>query len=165
MSAEGIPRVPPYVIRTERLTIRCWEPRDAALLKDALDTSLEHLRPWMPWALDEPKPLEEKIDLLRRFRGLFDLGQDFVYGVFDRDEGEVVGGSGLHTRVGDDALEIGYWLRASAVGRGLARETTAALTVVEPTSTPTSFTRPAAPSSAPRGGPAWRRCRTWCCRA
>lgn len=129
MSAEGIPRVPPYVIRTERLTIRCWEPRDAALLKDALDTSLEHLRPWMPWALDEPKPLEEKIDLLRRFRGLFDLGQDFVYGVFDRDEGEVVGGSGLHTRVGDDALEIGYWLRASAVGRGLARETTAALTV------------------------------------
>ncbi len=49
---------PPYRIRTERLTIRCWEPRDASLLKDALDSSLDHLRPWMPWALEEPRPLD-----------------------------------------------------------------------------------------------------------
>ena len=38
-----------------------------------------------------------------------------------------VGGSGLHTRAGEGALEIGYWIRASAVGRGYAREATAAL--------------------------------------
>jgi RimJ/RimL family protein N-acetyltransferase len=119
---------PPYVIRTERLTLRCWEPRDAPLLKDALDTSLDHLRPWMPWAADEPKPLEEKAELLRAFRGRFDLGEDFVYGIFGHDEREVIGGSGLHTRVGPDALEIGYWIRASQAGRGYAREATAALT-------------------------------------
>lgn len=119
---------PPYVVRTERLTIRCWEPRDAPLLKAALDTSLEHLRPWMPWAMDEPKPLDEKVELLRRFRGQFDLGEDFVYGVFDREEAEVVGGSGLHTRLGEGALEIGYWIRASRVRQGFARETAAALT-------------------------------------
>jgi RimJ/RimL family protein N-acetyltransferase len=121
---------PPYLIRTERLTIRCWEPRDAPLLKDALDSSLDHLRPWMPWALEEPRPLDEKMELLRQFRGRFDLGQDFVYGLFDREETEVVGGSGLHTRLGDGALEIGYWLRASRLGAGLAREATAALTYV-----------------------------------
>lgn len=119
---------PPYVVRTDRLTIRCWEPRDAPLLKEALDTSLEHLRPWMPWAIDEPTPLDDKVDLLRRFRGQFDLGEDFVYGIFDRDEGEVVGGSGLHTRLGEGALEIGYWIRASRVRQGFARETAAALT-------------------------------------
>jgi RimJ/RimL family protein N-acetyltransferase len=84
----------------------------------------------MPWAHDEPTPLDDKVELLRRFRGMFDLGQDFVYGLFDRDESEVVGGAGLHTRVGDDAFEIGYWLRASRVGVGLAREATAALTIV-----------------------------------
>ena len=121
---------PPYLIRTERLTIRCWEPRDAPLLKDALDSSLDHLRPWMPWALEEPRPLDEKMELLRHFRGRFDLGQDFVYGLFDREETEVVGGSGLHTRLGDGALEIGYWLRVSRLGAGLAREATAALTYV-----------------------------------
>ncbi len=119
---------PPYLIRTQRLTIRCWEPRDAPLLKEALDTSLDHLRPWMPWAADEPKPVEEKAELLRLFRGRFDLGEDFVFGIFARDESEVVGGTGLHTRVGAGALEIGYWIRASQVGKGYATEATAALT-------------------------------------
>jgi RimJ/RimL family protein N-acetyltransferase len=118
---------PPYRIRTERLTLRCWEPGDAPLLKDALDTSLDHLRPWMPWAAEEPKPLEEKADLLRTFRGRFDLDEDFVYGIFAPDEQEVIGGSGLHTRVGPRALEIGYWIRASRTGNGYAREATAAL--------------------------------------
>jgi RimJ/RimL family protein N-acetyltransferase len=115
---------------TERLVIRCWDPGDAALLKEAIDSSLDHLRAWMPWAHDDPQPLAEKVGLLRRFRGRFDLGEDFVYGLFDRAEGEVVGGSGLHTRVGDGALEIGYWIRASRVGQGLATEATAALTRV-----------------------------------
>jgi RimJ/RimL family protein N-acetyltransferase len=118
---------PPYRIRTERLSLRCWEPRDAPLLKDALDTSLDHLRPWMPWAADEPKPVEEKAELLRAFRGRFDLDEDFVYGIFTPDEHEVIGGSGLHTRVGPQALEIGYWIRASRIGMGYAREATAAL--------------------------------------
>src|SRR5205814_52309 len=66
----------------------------------------------------------------RRFRGRFDLDCDFVYGIFAPDEGEVVGGAGLHTRAGDDALEIGYWVRASRIGRGLATEAVAALTRV-----------------------------------
>ncbi len=110
--------------------IRCWEPRDAELLKDAIDSSLGHLRPWLPWANAEPTPLPEKISLLRRFRGNFDLGEDFVYGLFAADESRVVGGSGLHTRVGSDAFEIGYWIRASEAGRGLATEATGALTRV-----------------------------------
>ena len=81
----------------------------------------------MPWAADEPQPLEQKAELLRMFRGRFDLGEDFVYGIFTPDEHEVVGGAGLHTRVGPGALEIGYWLRSSRVGSGLAREAAAAL--------------------------------------
>jgi len=122
--------IPPYRIRSERLVVRCWEPVDAPALKEALDSSLDHLRPWMPWAAAEPKPLAEKVDLLRLFRGSFDLGQDFVYGLFAADELEVVGGAGLHTRVGEDGLEIGYWIRASLAGQGLATEATAALTKV-----------------------------------
>jgi RimJ/RimL family protein N-acetyltransferase len=121
---------PPYRVTTERLVVRCWEPRDAPLLKEAIDSSLDHLRPWMPWAADEPQPLEAKVALLRRFRGQFDLGQDFLYGLFSPDESEVVGGSGLHTRAGEGALEIGYWIRASRAGHGLATEATAALTRV-----------------------------------
>src|SRR5262245_8467890 len=90
---------PAYRIETPRLVIRCWEPRDAPLLKAAIDASLEHLLPWMPWAKDEPQSVEAKMELLRQFRGRFDLGKDFVYALFDRQEREVVGGSGLHPRV------------------------------------------------------------------
>ena len=113
---------------TERLVARCWEPADAPLLKQAVDSSLEHLRPWMPWAHEEPQTLEQKVQLLRTFRGQFDRGENFVYGVFSADESEVVGGSGLHPRAGDDiSFEIGYWIRASAIGQGFATEVTAAL--------------------------------------
>lgn len=120
-------QTPPYRILTERLCIRCWAPTDAPLLQDAVETSLAHLQPWMPWAHDEPRPCAARVELLRGFRGAFDLDRDYVYGLLDRDEREVVGGSGLHTRVGEGALEIGYWIRASRVGKGLATEATAAL--------------------------------------
>jgi RimJ/RimL family protein N-acetyltransferase len=115
---------------TERAVARCWEPRDAPFLKEAVDSSLDELRPWLPWALDEPQGLEEKVQLLRGFRGRFDLDESFVYGLFSRDESEVVGGSGLHRRVGEGAFEIGYWIRSSRAGQGLATEVTAALTRV-----------------------------------
>jgi RimJ/RimL family protein N-acetyltransferase len=110
--------------------VRCYDPADAPLLKDAVDSSLDHLREWMPWAHEDPQPLEVKAELLRRFRGQFDLGQNFVYGLFSPDESELVGGSGFHPRVGGNAFEIGYWIRASEDGKGLATESTAALTRV-----------------------------------
>jgi RimJ/RimL family protein N-acetyltransferase len=119
---------PPYRIETERLVIRCWEPRDAPLLKEAIDASLDHVQPWMPWAAHEPQPVEDKIELLRGHRGRFDLGEDFVYGILDRDESRVLGGSALYTRAGEGAFEIGYWIRADSIGRGLASEAAAALT-------------------------------------
>ena len=109
--------------------MRCWEPADAPLLKDAVDSSLDHLRR-EAWARNEPQPLDEKVKLLRKFRGNFDLGQDFVYGIFSSDEAEVVGGTGLHTRLGAGVLEIGYWIRESRVRAGFATEATAALTRV-----------------------------------
>ena len=112
------------------MVVRCYDPRDAPLLKEAVDSSLAHLREWMPWAHADPQPIEEKVELLRNFRGQFDLGQNFVYGLFSRDESELVGGSGLHTRVGEGAFEIGYWIRASEDGKGLATEATAAITRV-----------------------------------
>ena len=122
--------MPPYRIVTERLVLRSWEPRDAPLLKEAVDSSIDHLLPWMPWAVHEPQSLEDKVALLRQFRGKFDLGQDFTYGIFTPDEEQAVGGTGLHTRIGDDAFEIGYWIRASRAGEGLGTESTAALTRV-----------------------------------
>src|SRR5262249_8657453 len=97
---------PGYRIHPNRVVLRGWQPTDAPLLKAAIEASLEHLRPWMLWAQHEPEDLHSKIERLRRCRGEFDLGQDFIYGIFNRAETEVLGGTGLHTRVGAGAREI-----------------------------------------------------------
>jgi RimJ/RimL family protein N-acetyltransferase len=42
----------------------------------------------------------------------------------------LLGGTGLHGRIGPGGLEIGYWVRASATRQGIATESSAALTRV-----------------------------------
>lgn len=121
---------PAYRIHTPRLVIRCYDPADAPLLADAITASVEHLRPWMPWAHAEPEELEVKVQRLRAFRAKFDRDEDYIYAILDRGETEVLGGTGLHPRVGEAALEIGYWINARHAGRGLATEAAAALTRV-----------------------------------
>ena len=100
------------------------------MLSDAITASLDHLRPWMPWVKDEPINLEERARLLRRFRGQFDLGQDYVFGIFNKPETELLGSTGLHRRVGETAREIGYWVHVNHIGNGVATETVSALTKV-----------------------------------
>jgi RimJ/RimL family protein N-acetyltransferase len=121
---------PAYRIHTPRLVIRCWNPADAPLLVAAITESLDHLHPWMPWALQEPESVEAKAKRLRQFRSRFDADQDYFYGILDPDETEVLGGTGLHTRIGEGAREIGYWIHVRHVGRGYATEVAAALTRV-----------------------------------
>jgi RimJ/RimL family protein N-acetyltransferase len=118
-------------VRTQRLVVRCWQIADAPLLKAAIDASLAHLRPWMPWAMHEPSSLEVVEARLTGFRDRFGGGKDWLYGIFDAAETEVVGGAGLHHRAGGmDVLEIGYWIRVDLTGRGFATETAEALTTV-----------------------------------
>jgi RimJ/RimL family protein N-acetyltransferase len=128
MPWEGPPA--PYRIETERLVVRCYGPTDAPLLKDAVESSLDHLRPFSAWVDDEPQPVEQKVALLKQFRIAFDSAEAFVYGIFDRDEREQLGGCGLHPRIGPGGLEIGYFVRASATRQGIATEAAAVLTRV-----------------------------------
>lgn len=116
-----------YRIETDRLVIRCWQPRDASMLKEAVDSSLEHLRPWLPWANHEPQTIDEKIELLRGFRARYDQDEDHVLGIFDRQESRALGGSGLHTRSGPNEREIGYWVRSDRANDGIVTEAVAAI--------------------------------------
>lgn len=118
----------PARIETGRLVVRVWQPEDALPLKDAIDTSLDHLRRWLPWAASEPSSPEALHDRLRRFAAAFDEGREWLYGVWTRDETQVLGGAGMHPRIGPGGLEIGYWLRAAAEGHGYATEAIGALT-------------------------------------
>lgn len=119
-----------YRIETKRLVIRCYDPSDAKMLEQSVLESVEHLKPWMPWAHNEPVSIEERTKAVQRFRGMFDLGENYIYGIFNQDEKRLLGGTGLHPRIGDNQVEIGYWIHKDFINQGLVTESTAALTKV-----------------------------------
>lgn len=123
-------RTPPYAIHTSRLLVRCHEPGDAPLLREAVDVSLDALRQWTRWGQEEPRQLHETVQQLREVRGRFDLDQDHRYAILDSGGSVLLGNTGLHPQVGPRALAIGYWIRSNRAREGLATEAVAALTRV-----------------------------------
>ncbi|WP_169747701.1 GNAT family N-acetyltransferase [Demequina subtropica] len=121
----------PARIETERLVLRPYSPAadvdayHARLVEDA-----DHLRPWMPWAADEPKPVEEHLAWLEQCAAWAAEGGHAYLGIFDKDTGAFLGSGGFHATDDPSVREIGYWLGASAMGRGYASEATIALAAV-----------------------------------
>jgi RimJ/RimL family protein N-acetyltransferase len=117
------------------LVLRRQRPEDAPLIKEAVDTSLAHLRAAVAWAQSAPTPLPALEARLASSAAAFDAGDAWTFTIFDGTESRVLGGvslepaeSALAAIAGPDAVETGYWLRADATGRGYATEATAALT-------------------------------------
>jgi RimJ/RimL family protein N-acetyltransferase len=111
----------PALIEAGPVTLRRLRPDDAPLLHEAVTASVAHLRPWMPWIALEPVELAQRRDLLQGWDGAWDAGTDRHYGIFPADGTvRLLGVLGVHSRVGPDAVELGYWLRPDATGRGLA---------------------------------------------
>ena len=85
--------------------LRLWRQDDAAALMAAVMKSQEHLRPWMPWADDHDE--DRAVDYLRECEAQRASGD--ASPMRSSSASQIVGSVGLHRRVGDDGLEIGYW--------------------------------------------------------
>ncbi len=120
----------PRRIVTERLTLRRYAADDAAEMSRVALASKPQLTPFMPWARAEPLPPEERAELLNTLMAEFDEGRDFSMGIYLRETGAYIGGTGLHTRLGPGVLEIGYWIAHDQRGHGYATEAVLALTQV-----------------------------------
>lgn len=97
------------------------------LVSEAIAASLPHLLPWMGWAVHEPIPFELRVERMRTNRGHFDLGSDYVYGIFDKAERELYGVAALKLSTTVDERELGYWLHVAHTGKGIALEVGQAL--------------------------------------
>lgn len=118
----------PVPIRTPRLVIRPLQSSEGPRLAEAITESLADLAPWLPWATKAPKP-EESEERIRRGQAAWILREDLWMSIFDATSGQLLGGTGLHRPRWDvPGFEIGYWLRSSAVGKGIVTESTNALT-------------------------------------
>lgn len=118
----------PDHFETERLLIRAPRPGDGAMLYQAVTESLEHLKPWMPWA-HNAVTLEAEEGIVRRMHTDFLRRDDLPLFILKKDSEEFVGGSGLH-RFGWDVprFEIGYWVRQRFQGKGYITEAVAGIT-------------------------------------
>ncbi|HUI01920.1 MAG TPA: GNAT family protein [Acidimicrobiales bacterium] len=119
--------VPPEVIDTAAGSMRRLTAADAPALAAAAAESLEHLGPWMPWATPQGVSVRAQRDRLLGPAGAWAPTGDYEYGIFLAD-GTLVGGCGLHRRIGPSALMIGYWVHVDHVKRGIATASAEALT-------------------------------------
>jgi ribosomal-protein-serine acetyltransferase len=116
----------PEQIETGTLLLRRWLVSDVPSLGAAVIANIEHLRPWMPWIAEEPLSEEARRKLVLSWEANWQAGKDVFYGIF-RDRA-IVGGTGLHRRLGEHGLEIGYWVDSRCIGQGIATEASRALT-------------------------------------
>lgn len=114
-------------IETEHLVLRLFDERDAEELLQKLKENKDAMLPWIGWIKDEPEPVDEKRERIKRWQLAFEKNQDFTFAICLKDTGELVGSCMLFTRRGPGKLEIGYWIDQSQTGRGFATECSYAL--------------------------------------
>ena len=120
---------PPESIGSAGLTLLRAGAEILDELVEAVNDSLDELRPWMPWAQVPATP-----DSIGAFLGQaerdWDMGAEFQFAVRGRRGHEpeaLLGFCGLHDRIGPGGLEIGYWVRSDCTGRGVATSAAAGL--------------------------------------
>lgn len=128
--APGPAGFPPERVDGGTVVLRRVQPEDAGAIATAVGTSLDHLRPWMPWATPESASVQAQAIRVVEADDLWESGSDFIYSVFPAGESTVAGQIGLHRRVGDGGIEIGYWIAVTYVRRGLGTAAARAMTLV-----------------------------------
>ena len=118
----------PEEFTTERLFIRKPLPGDGKAVYEAMQASLDELKPWMTWAHTNQSEHDVEANI-RDSIAKFITREDLRLHIFNKDSGEFIGSTGLH-RI-DWAVpkfEIGYWIDTRFAGRGYITESTQTIT-------------------------------------
>ena len=106
----------------ERVALRTFRDDHAPSLWNAVDSSREHLKRWMPW-VNEHNSLEFSREYVRRMQAKWILREDMPMGIWHIKDNQFLGATGLHRiNWAIPTMEIGYWLRTEAEGMGYVTE-------------------------------------------
>lgn len=115
----------PETLRTERLILRRNSADYASEAAEAIDDSIEELRPWQSWVLKHVGVIS--CEAYSQWAES-SWGSRFDYQIFRAEDNHFLGQVALERFHPDvPSVEVGYWLRTSATGRGYMTEASAAL--------------------------------------
>jgi RimJ/RimL family protein N-acetyltransferase len=104
----------------QTLVLRPFRLKDAPAIYAAVRQSLAELRQWLSWCHSE-YALDDTLDFLRARPEAFRREGEYSFAIVDRHSGEFLGATGVNQI--DPTVRranLGYWLRSSATGRGVA---------------------------------------------
>lgn len=122
----------PERIEGERIILAAPVAGLGPIMAATVCASLDHIKPWMPWAQTAPT-MEDSEAVIRRMQADFIARRELAFQIYskaaDGSCAEMLGSTGFH---GIDwelrKFEIGYWIRPSSVGRGYVSEAVRLLT-------------------------------------
>lgn len=115
-------------IETNRIILRSPSLEYIEMLQDAIEESIEDLKPWLKWA-QKTLSLAECADNISKAIEAFQDQKDLQFYVFTKESNSLIGCAGLH-RIDWSVpkVEIGYWIRTAYQGQGYATEVSQLLT-------------------------------------
>lgn len=100
--------------------VRPYSLEDVEQLFVAASESVSHMYRWLPWCHPGYNREEAKtwVDLTVKQR---EHREDFEFAIFDANNERLLGGCGLgHLMMGHRMANLGYWVRKSEIGKGIA---------------------------------------------
>ncbi len=107
------------------ILIRTYRESDAPLLYEAVHESIPEVSVWLPWC-HENYSIQESRDFVSSRKMASQGDEHYSFAVFSKDEpSRLLGGVGINfiNRVHQIA-NLGYWVRTSAAGKGVATRAT-----------------------------------------
>jgi ribosomal-protein-serine acetyltransferase len=106
---------------TTPLVIRPYQTADGAALYAAVIESSAELSPWLPWCTPEYSP-EHAANWITFCETAREMQLEFHF-VIEGDNGRLLGGCGLNgLDWPNTTANLGYWVRTSEAGRGVATQ-------------------------------------------
>jgi len=102
------------------VALRRFHPRDVDALYAAARESLDDLIPWMSWA-HPAYSRDEVAEYVRTVGESWDAGRYYAFAITDARTGTMLGAASLsHIHPVYHFCNLGYWIRSSRRGNGLA---------------------------------------------
>jgi ribosomal-protein-serine acetyltransferase len=111
----------PFISLTDgTVTLRPFEFGEAAILQQAVQESLTELKPWMSWAR-QAYTTETANDFIIITRAKWASGEMYTFAITSSINGQLLGVCSLdHIHPIYHFCNLGYWVRASRHGQGIA---------------------------------------------